>query len=182
MGRQAPGVDTFTIEIGQARVGDAEEIARVYIESWHDAYPGIVPDALLQAMTLCGQSARWRAAIAAREAVFVARHERHGIVGMASFGRARDASLGLDGEVYTLYVDPAFYGEGVGRALLSQAFAQLRRRGLNSCIIWAHAKNPARFFYERMGGRLVAERQVRLMGEPVPEAGFAWRKLAVAAH
>ena len=175
-------MDTFTIEIGQARPADAGEIARVYIESWQDAYPGIVPGALLQAMTLCGQTARWRAAIAAREPVFVARHERHGIVGMTSFGRARDHDLGLDGEVYTLYVDPAFYGEGVGRALLAQAFAELRRRGLNSCIIWAHAKNPARFFYERLGGRLVAERTVRLMGEPVPEAAFAWRRLAVTAR
>lgn len=175
-------MDTFTIEVGQARASEAGDIARVYIDSWHDAYPGVVPDALLRAMTLCGQTARWRAAIAAREAVFVARHERHGVVGMTSFGRARDCGPGLEGEVYTLYVDPAFYGEGVGRALLGEAFAQLRRRGLNSCIIWAHAKNPARFFYERLGGRLVAERTVRLMGEPVPEAAFAWRRLAVTTH
>ncbi len=172
-------MDTFTIEVGQARTNEAGDIARVYIESWHDAYPGVVPDALLRAMTLPGQTARWRAAIAAREPVFVARHEKHGVVGMTSFGRTRDGDLGLEGEVYTLYVDPAFYGEGVGRALLAQAFAELRRRGLNSCIIWAHAKNPARFFYERMGGRLVAERTVRLMGEPVPEAAFAWRRLAI---
>ncbi|HEY4125477.1 MAG TPA: GNAT family N-acetyltransferase, partial [Rhizomicrobium sp.] len=114
--------------------------------------------------------------------VFVARHERHGVVGMASFGRSRDPGLGLEGEVYTLYVDPAFYGEGVGRALLAEAFAEMRRRGLNSCIIWAHAKNPARYFYERLGGRLVAERTVRMMGEPVPEAAFAWRRLAITAR
>jgi GNAT superfamily N-acetyltransferase len=175
-------MEDVALRVRKARRDDAREIARIYIESWHDAYPGIVPASLLQAMTLCGQAARWRAAIAAREAVFAARHQKHGIVGMTSFGPARDRSLGLDGEVYTLYVDPAFYGEGVGRALLSEAFAELRRRGLNSCIIWAHAKNPARFFYERLGGRLVAERTVRLMGEPVPEAAFAWRRLAVTAR
>ena len=65
-------VDTFTIEVGQAATSEAGDIARVYIESWHDAYPGTVPDALLRAMTLSGQTARWRAAIAAREPVFVA--------------------------------------------------------------------------------------------------------------
>jgi GNAT superfamily N-acetyltransferase len=172
-------VESFAIDVGQARGDDADGIARVYIASWNDAYAGTVPTALLTAMTQNGQTARWRAAIAAREAVFVARHERHGVVGMTSFGRSRDPDLGPDGEVYTLYVDPAFYGEGVGRALLAGAFADLSRRGFSSCIIWAHAKNPARFFYERLGGRLVAERTVRLMGEPIPEAAFAWTRLAV---
>ena len=28
-------------------------------------------------------------------------------------------------------------------------------------------------------GRLLAERTARMMGEPIPEAAFGWRKLAV---
>jgi ribosomal protein S18 acetylase RimI-like enzyme len=175
-------MDALLLEIGPARAEEAGDIARVYIESWHDAYAGSVPTALLRAMTLAGQTARWRAAIVARELVFVARHEQHGVVGMTSFGRSRDPELGPDGEVYTLYVDPSFYDCGVGRALLSGAFAELKRRGFSGCLIWAHAKNPARFFYERLGGRRAAERTVRLMGEPIPEAAFAWRKLVLKGH
>jgi len=179
VGGNLADVETFVTDVGQARAPDAGDIARIYIESWHDAYAGSVPTALLRAMTISGQTARWQAAIAAREPVFVARHERHGVVGMTSFGRSRDPEPGPDGEVYTLYVDPAFYDRGVGRALLTGAFAELQRRGFSGCLIWAHAKNPARFFYERLGGRLVAERTIRLGGEPIPEAGFAWRKLAL---
>jgi ribosomal protein S18 acetylase RimI-like enzyme len=172
-------MDSFAIDVERATPDDAGSIARVYIASWHDAYPGAVPTLLLTSMTQTGQTARWRAAISAREAVLVARHKRHGVIGMTSFGGSRDPDLGPDAEVYTLYVDPAFYGEGVGRSLLAGAFADLKRRGFSSCIVWAHAKNPARFFYERLGGRLVAERTVRLLGEPIPEAGFAWTRLAV---
>ena len=158
------------------------EIARVYISSWHDAYPGVLPASLLRAMTLKGQTARWQAAIRAqgRETVLVAESSSHGIVGMASIGPARDSGLGFDGEIYTLYVDPAFYGRGIGRALLKGAFAALRKNGMSSCVIWAHAKNHARFFYEAMGGRLIAERTAKLMGEAVPEAGFGWKTLALA--
>ena len=76
---------------------------------------------------------------------------------MTSFGPTRNGALGYDGEIYTLYVDPSFYGRGSGRALMQGAFAALRRKGHSSCIIWAHAKNPVRFFYEAIGGRLVAE-------------------------
>jgi GNAT superfamily N-acetyltransferase len=133
-------------------------------------------------MTPKGQAARWQAAIRARgsEHVLVAETRNHGIVGMASAGPARDRGLGFDGEVYTLYVDPAFLGHGAGRALLRGAFMLLQSRNFGSCVIWAHARNPARYFYEALGGRLIAERTVCMMGDPVPEAAFGWRRLALA--
>jgi len=170
------------VHIRQARADDAAQIARVYIESWHDTYPGIVPVQLLCAMTPRGQTARWRAAIGAhtRETVLVAERRQDGIVGMTSFGPARDRALGFDGEIYTLYVDPAHFGCGAGRALLRSAFLNLRQQGFTACVIWAHSKNNARFFYEKMGGRSIAERTARMMGDAVPETAFGWRKLALA--
>jgi len=175
-------MSNLALQIRLARQDDAAEVARVYIESWHDAYPGVLPASLLRALTPKGQTARWLASIRAqaREMVLVAENGNHGIVGMASLGHARDDALGFDGEIYTLYVDPAFYGRGVGRALLKGAFAVLSKNGMSSCLIWAHAKNHARFFYEAMGGRLIAERTAKLMGEAVPEAGYGWKTLALA--
>jgi ribosomal protein S18 acetylase RimI-like enzyme len=165
----------------RAKAEDADGIARVYIESWHDTYAAILPMRLLCAMTPRGQAARWRAAVHAQgEAVFVAEDEGGNIVGMASCGRSRDATLSFDGEVYTLYVDPACYGAGVGRALLTHAFVWMMERGYGSCVIWAHAKNNARFFYEKMGGRLIAERSGQLMGAAISENAFGWRRLALA--
>lgn len=175
-------MSNLALQIRLARPEDAAEVARVYIESWHDTYPGVLPSSLLRAMTPKGQTARWRTAIRApsREAVLVAESSRHGIIGMASMGPARDDGLGFDGEIFTLYVDPAFYGRGAGRALLKGAFSALRKSGMSSCVIWAHARNHARFFYEAMGGRLIAERTAKLMGETVPETAFGWRTLALA--
>lgn len=171
----------LVVGVRPARPCDAEGIARVYIESWHDTYAGVLPARLLCAMTQGGQSARWRAAIRARsrEKVLVAEHENFGILGMTSYGPARDRALAFDGEIYTLYVDPGFYNHGIGRSLLRAAFGALRMRGFSSCVIWAHAKNPARFFYEAMGGRLIAERTAKVMGGAVPETAFGWRRLAL---
>ena len=165
-----------------ARPDDAADVARVYIESWHDTYPSFLPVQALCAMTLKGQAARWQAAIRAkgRETVLVAENSKHGIIGMTSYGPSRDETMGFDGEVYTLYVHPDFLNRGAGRALLHAAFAGLRQRGFGTCVIWAHAKNPARFFYEAMGGRLIAERTAKMMGDAVPEAAFGWRRLALA--
>ncbi len=172
----------LVITVRPARPDDAASVARVYIESWHDTYAGVLPTQLLCAMTPGGQSARWQATIRARarEHVLVAEHEEFRLVGMTSFGPSRDGAAGYDGEIYTLYVDPSFFDRGVGKALVRGAFDSLRRRGYSSCIIWAHTANPARFFYEALGGRLVAERTARLMGGAVPETAFGWRKLALA--
>jgi GNAT superfamily N-acetyltransferase len=171
-----------TPTIRKARPGDAEAVARIYVDSWRDTYPLVLPARLLSGLTVEGQSARWRNAIslAAREVVYVAEDERGKILGMASMGRARDSGLGYDAEIYTLYVDPLMTGRGVGRALLGGAFAALAERGHLRCVIWAHAKNPARFFYEAMGGKLIAERTTSMMGAAVPEIAFGWPKLALA--
>ena len=67
-------------------------------------------------------AARWRSAIAmpGRESVLVAESRKETIIGMTSLGRARDADLGFEGEIYTLYVDPMATGKGIGRALLAR--------------------------------------------------------------
>ena len=175
-------MDQRVIGVRQARAEDAADVARVYIESWHDTYAGILPHRLLCAMTPRGQAARWRAAIKARgrESVLVAECGGHGVIGMASFGPSRDNALGYEGEVYTLYVDPSFYGRGAGRSLLRAGFDAMRKRGISSCVIWAHAGNPARYFYEAMGGKLIAGRTAQMMGDTVPENAFGWKKLALA--
>jgi L-amino acid N-acyltransferase YncA len=172
-------MEPLALTIRQARPEDAADIAHVYIESWHDTYPGVLSKALLCAMTPKGQAARWRAAIDRHELVLVAEEREHGVIGMASAGATRDRDLGCDGEVFTLYVDPSFFGRGAGRQLLKGSFSELRRRGFRSCVIWAHAKNNARFFYEAMGGRLVAERTACMMGDAVPEVAFGWKTLAL---
>jgi L-amino acid N-acyltransferase YncA len=172
-------MEPLALTIRQARPNDAAAIAHVYIDSWHDTYPGVLSKSLLCAMTPKGQTARWQSAIQHRELVLVAEHEKHGIVAMASAGAARDRGLGFDGEVYTLYVDPQFFGLGAGRLLLTGTFGELRKRAFRSCVIWAHAKNNARFFYEAMGGRLVAERTAPMMGDTVPEVAFGWKTLAL---
>ena len=79
-----------------------------------------------------------------------------------------------------MYVAPDFFGLGIGTLLLRAAFGALRTSGFTSCVIWAHARNPARYFYEAMGGRLVAERSRRMVGTAVPEAAFGWKRLALA--
>ena len=48
-------------------------------------------------------------------------------------------------------------------------------------MIWALKGNPARYFYETEGGRVVAERPGAVAGKPVREIAFGWADITPAA-
>jgi ribosomal protein S18 acetylase RimI-like enzyme len=175
-------MDDLALSVRTARPEDAADLARIYIESWQDTYAGVISHTLLGAMSRKSHTARWHATIRGADrnsgTVLVAEDVHYGAIGLCSLGAARDGGVGFEGEIYTLYVDPGFLGRGTGRALLAGAFESFKDRKLRSCLIWAHARNNACFFYEAMGGRRVASRTTRLMGELTPEIGFGWKRLA----
>jgi len=166
-----------------ARVEDAAQIARIFVEAWRDAYAGLLPPSYLVRLNETRQRLLWAREIEKHgpgEGVAVAADSEHGLIGFTSFGPARDQRLGFSGEVYTLYVDPNHQGRGAGRKLIASAFARLYARGHGSCVIWALKGNPARFFYEGEGGKQVGERPGAVGGKPVKEIAFGWHDIAPA--
>lgn len=52
----------------------------------------------------------------------------------------------------TLAVDPALHGQGVARAMVSHAIAQLQAAGVKRIELYAESDNaPALRFYEKLG-------------------------------
>ena len=43
-------------------------------------------------------------------------------------------------------------------------YSSLTQKGYRSALVWVLADNPARYFYQAMGGRVVAERDEALWG------------------
>jgi L-amino acid N-acyltransferase YncA len=163
---------------------DAADIARIFVESWRDSYAGLLPSAYLVRLSEPRQRLLWTREIVQRSTrggVIVAEHDSYGVIGFASFGPSRDRAVGYDGEVYTLYVDPNHVGRGAGRALVRAAFARLFADGFRSAVVWALKGNPARYFYESEGGRIVAERPGAVAGKAVREIAFGWPDITPVA-
>lgn len=179
--RQAVGMeDTVRIGIRMARPTDAADIAGVYVDSWRDTYAGILPDAGLLRMSKSDHAVSWTHSIKQsnlRNPVLVAADTKSNIYGFASAGPSRERTLGLEGEVYTLYVAPGWTGQGIGAALLASIFRLFAKGGTNGMIIWALADNPSRFFYEAMGGQIVAERDHPMWGKTLREIAYGWPNL-----
>jgi GNAT superfamily N-acetyltransferase len=63
-----------------------------------------------------------------------------------------DGLEGLVGELYALYVTPAWWSTGTGRALMDHVLTALRADGYPRAVLWVLAGNErARRFYERAG-------------------------------
>ncbi len=141
--------------IRRAVAADAEAIAGVHVRSWRWAYRGIIPDDVLDGMSLAEREAKWRDWFAHDDGseAFVA-DEGGRVVGFCTIGAARDAGLDGVGELQAIYLDAEAAGRGVGRALHDAAIARLRERGFGRAILWVLEHNPrARRFYAAAGWR-----------------------------
>ena len=99
------------------------------------------------------------------------------VIGFATAGRARGGEFGRrlgEGEVETLYVLDDWRDRGVGRRLMRAAAANLAEIGCRSCFLWVLRDNPSRWFYQRLGGKPVAEAVIQFAGQSVPQTAFVW--------
>lgn len=175
----------MTETLRPARPNDAPAIARIYVAGWQDAYPGLLPDRLLVGMRRTdGRAERWAGTIrhpARSERIMVAEAENGSVIGFAGGGPARARGFAYDAEIYTLYVDGDHQEDGVGRRLFSGLALDLARGLGPSLIVWVLAGNPARYFYEALGGRHVGRRAGSLGGAAIEELAFGWPDAAVLA-
>ncbi|MCW2921997.1 MAG: GCN5-related N-acetyltransferase [Thermoleophilia bacterium] len=130
-----------TSSIRDARLEDAPAIARIHVECWRHAYRGLVPQSLLDSLSVEARKAQWRRVLGeddaapARGATLVSADESGEVSGFAQTGVLQDGSDDpATGELYAIYLDPKAIGTGIGRELLGAATERLRAAG------FAHAQ------------------------------------------
>ena len=164
--------------IRHARPADGAAIAALRAESWQAAYAGIIRADVLagwtgkQIITQTAESItaeRWQIMIVAETAGQRAGGEAE-IVGFAASGpeRAKGGMPAGGGpgqaariELYAIYVAPAHWSSGTGRALLAEELEQARSAGFERMSLWVLDENSrARRFYEGAGFAATGDRLV----------------------
>ncbi len=166
--------------IRPAKTSDAKAIARIHVETWQNTYAGVLPDAYLTGLTPSERLGMWQSILARHDhgLTMVVEDGESGVIGFGNAGPVRREGLPEDsvwsGEIYTLYLLPDWHGQGIGRDLLHSLFNRLKRLRRDQVILWVLEANPTRFFYEAMGGRLVARRRERFAGVMLDELAYGW--------
>ncbi len=163
--------------IRAAKVADAATIVEVQVEAWRAAYADIVPAGFLRAMSATERVSRVERGLRTMgprdlQAVAMVGGE---LVGFLRCGECRDDDLdaGVTGEIWALYVRPAFWDHGVGRALTGHALGWLRASAFSAVTLWVLEGNGrARRFYECAGFAVDGTRKVLDLGAPVAEVRY----------
>jgi GNAT superfamily N-acetyltransferase len=180
-----------TVAVRAASQADAAAMGAVWSASWRETYAGLIPNHPLIAETPERATRRWQSRLASKSAseiILVAHDARAGVVALGSAGACTDDGLRsgaatgwrYDGEIFTLYVDPAYTGRGIGRLLLWSLFERLEAQGMASAAVWVLARNPATFFYQAAGAARIASRVDRIFGTHLEVSAFGWPDLREA--
>lgn len=167
------------VTVRPARLADAARIGAVHVAAWRETYAGLMPPSRLATLDVDERSAMWRRQLASGTARgIVVAEERGLIVGFASCARQRAPALaaaGYAGEVPAIYLLRANQGRGTGRLLLQAMARRLIAEGYRGMALWVLATNaPARAFYERLGGIVIAEK----VEDGLAEVAYGWRDVA----
>jgi GNAT superfamily N-acetyltransferase len=166
--------------IRDALPGDAAGIARVKVDTWRAAYAGIIPAAFLAGLSYEHTAHSWRAMLARPEPgefTLIALAGAGSTVGFAAGGPQRGGDPEYTGEIYALYVLPAYQGRGLGRRLVSAAAARLQAIDRTTLLIWVLAENSSRHFYAALGGQPVRTQRLTIGGVELEEVGYGWTEL-----
>lgn len=146
-----------------AVAADGDAIGEVEVETWRVAYAGLLPEETIAGFDAEPRKQMWRDGLAREHkpgtAIFAAEDDGN-VVGFAWVGGCRDEAGSA--ELYAIYLNPANWGTGVGRALLERAEESMRESGFADALLWMLDGNErgARF-YETAGwfqdGRRIAE-------------------------
>ena len=165
-----------------ATVADGNRIGEIHVQAWHEAYAGLLPAARLAEFGVRQRATMWQGAIAkgTTRGVFVV-EDRGRLTGFGACAHQRTpalAAMGFSGEVTALYILRAGQRRGAGRLLMRAMARRLIAEGERGMALWVLRDNPpARHFYERLAGTVIASRGGDPRSGDDAETAYGWRDL-----
>src|SRR5260370_1579225 len=99
--------------------------------------------------------------------------------GLGGGGGVRWGKDDKQGEGYAFYLLEEYQRLGIGRGLVEAIASRLAQVGMTSMLIWVLTENPARRFYEALGGSAAASQLVIIGGVSYEETGYGWANIHV---
>lgn len=145
-----------TIAIRWAVPDDALALAEIHVRAWQVGYRGLLPDSLLDSLSVADRLPRWRERLAETTSRVLVAELDGRAAGWLVIGQQRDQDLDPlhIAEIYAVYVHPGFWRRGCGAALLARAREELRSQGFAEATLWVLRENARAIrFYEAQGFR-----------------------------
>lgn len=170
------------MKIRPANLNDSPALARIQVGSYRHTYAPILPATYMAHFTLEEQEADWHELLSAGmdELLLVAENQVGQVVGYALAGPDRADDMPYDGELIALHVLQPYQRQRVGTHLFSVACASLQQQGCASLFLWVLEANPARQFYQKLGGQRFNRKpwpNNAYYGTDIYEVAYGWESM-----
>lgn len=171
----------MTFSYRRPRDDEAVAMAALHVQCWREAYRGIVPAAILDAVDMAEREAAWRKHLADPGLFACTAVAAAGPVGFVLAGRNNDPGLpSADGQIAAIYVLARCHRQGIGRRLMAETAGWWRRQGGQALALRVLADNAvARAFYEKLGGRLIRTSTYEWHGHALADAAYIFESLDI---
>lgn len=163
------------MKIEKATILDAETIADINIKVWKTTYKNIISKASLTKRENQRESIIERICTLIKTNTYLIAKIDDTIVGFILYGSLRDTS-NLDnkktGEIYAIYILDTHQRKGIGKNLMVHAIKDLISKEYKDLLIWGLKNNPYAQFYEKLGGKKMSTREIKIFEDILVENSY----------
>ena len=154
---------------------DIEDVVDIQVTGWQTAYKGIIDDEYLDNLSR-EEKIKKRKKDFDSNGFIVAEYENK-VIGFCRYlNENRNEEIKeADCELLALYVKYEYKHKGVGTKLFSYVKEEFKKMNKHKMILWCLKENEnAKKFYTKMGGKVVAEKDIEFGGKLYKEVAFLY--------
>ncbi|QXB47882.1 GNAT family N-acetyltransferase [Acinetobacter seifertii] len=158
-------------DIRIATFKDALSIAEVHVQGWKETYIGMVKQEILDELNVLDKEQLWKE---------ISRSPDHKLFIYTENGVVKgflDGYLNPENnvaEILAFYLLREVQKQGIGRELFQKFYQCALNQGCAFIRLEVFNKNPSRFFYEKMGAKLIDEAELPEFGLGITELLYQW--------
>ncbi|WP_151741746.1 GNAT family N-acetyltransferase [Acinetobacter seifertii] len=158
-------------DIRIATFKDALSIAEVHVQGWKETYTGMVKQEILDELNVLDKEQLWKE---------ISRSPNHKLFIYTENGVVKgflDGYLNPENnvaEILAFYLLKEVQKQGIGRELFQKFYQCALNQGYAFIRLEVFNKNPSRFFYEKIGAKLIAEAELPEFGFGITELLYQW--------
>lgn len=153
---------------------DIEIVCDIVNENWKNSYAGYINPLLLNTDGCAERKHKLKSDFTTHRLSEYVWEEDNQVSAMLSVGNTADADMEGAFEIWRVYVDARFQGNGIGKQLLEFAEHQAKQQGYKRIVIWVFKDNyRAVSFYKKCGYCVDKE---ECLGEPYLAIGIRLKK------
>ena len=153
------------LQIRDAIPADANAIYNIWANGWRYAYQNILSaDFLAQRVSdevVANKIAKFPERLKqeiAQGNIFKVLTDDNCIIGYINGGVPESPECNADRELYSLYIDTKYIGNGIGKLLLQTFVQEMLSQGAKTFGLMCFSANHSMGFYKKMGGKVTIER------------------------